>query len=43
MNEPTKIPADKLDALAERLQTSLKRRRPRTWLVVVVATVAAMG
>jgi len=43
MNEPTKIPVDKLDALAERLQTSLKRRRPRTWLVVVVATVAAMG
>jgi hypothetical protein len=43
MNEPTKIPPDKVDALAERLQTSLKRGRPRTWLVVVAATCVAIG
>jgi hypothetical protein len=43
MTEPIKIPADKVDALAQRLQTSLKTRRPRTWLLGTVALVTALG
>jgi hypothetical protein len=42
MQQPKKIPTAKVEALADRLQTSLKRRRPRTWLVVVTAAVAAL-
>ena len=43
MDESTKIPADKVDALAKQLQTSLQRRRPRPWLLVVAITLAAIG
>jgi hypothetical protein len=39
MDKP-KIPPAKVDAMAERLQTSLKRRRPRGWLVIVGLIVA---
>jgi hypothetical protein len=42
MDEANKLPADKVDALAERLQGSLKRRRPRTWLIVLSVTVLAL-
>jgi hypothetical protein len=38
-----KIPAETADALARRLQTSLKRRRPRTWLAYVVVFLAIGG
>jgi hypothetical protein len=43
MNEPHKLPPDKVDALAQRLQGSLKRRRPRTWLIVMGAMVLAIA
>jgi hypothetical protein len=43
MDEPKKLPPDKVAALAERLQGSLKRRRPRAWLFVVTAVVVALG
>jgi hypothetical protein len=43
MNQPRKVPTDKVDALASRLQGSLKRRRPRTWMIVVAAMVAAIA
>jgi hypothetical protein len=44
MDEPRKIPPRQVDALADRLQTSLERRRPRAWMVVVaVLAIAAIG
>ncbi len=35
MDQPQKLPPRQVEALAQRLQTSLRRRRPRTWHVVV--------
>jgi hypothetical protein len=43
MDTPHKIPADKVDALAGQLKGSLKRRRPRTWLIVVPAMIVAIA
>jgi hypothetical protein len=43
MDDTPKIPAEQADALARRLQTSLKRRRPRVWIVVLVVLVAVAG
>jgi hypothetical protein len=42
MNEPKRIPPDKVDELAARLQTSLKRRRPRNWPAVLGALLVAI-
>jgi hypothetical protein len=41
MDEPRKIPSHQVNALAQRLHTSLERRRPRVWMVV--ALVLAVG
>jgi hypothetical protein len=43
MDHPQKLPPARVDALAERLQGSLQRRRPRTWLFVIAAVVIAAG
>ncbi len=44
MDQPSKLPPKQVNALAERLQTSLQRRRPRTWFIVAsVLALALVG
>ena len=42
MNPPHKIPAEQIDGMTSQLKGALKRRRPRTWLIVVSAMVISI-
>ncbi len=43
MDQPHKIPANQVDGMASQLKGSLRRRRPRPWLIVVSAMVIAIA
>jgi hypothetical protein len=43
MDNSQKLPPERIDSLASQLKGSLRRRRPRTWLIVISAVVVILG